>query len=54
MDRWVLTPVSTPLHITGSGDVYTVELTADYTDGPHHIITILEFRDDPISNSTTL
>lgn len=52
-DRWVLTPMLTPLRMTGSGDQYTVELTADYPDGPYHIITILELRDDLISKART-
>lgn len=50
---WVLTPMLTPLRITGSGNLYFVESTSTYPDGKYHVVTILEFRDDLISKATT-
>jgi SnoaL-like protein len=53
-DEWVLSPSYTPLRITGSGDVYTMEGIGKYPSGETwYGISIIELRDDKISRVTT-
>ena len=54
-DRWVMTPSFTMLRVTGTGDVYTALLRAEYPDGSTwHIATFLELRDGKVIHATTL
>lgn len=53
-DRWVLTPSFTPLRITGTVDVYTVEKSGAYPSGDRvHAISILALRDGKVHRQTT-
>jgi ketosteroid isomerase-like protein len=52
-DKWVLTPSWTPLRITGTGDVYTVETRIAYPNGEvWRGVTILQFRNGKASRLT--
>lgn len=52
-DKWVLTPAWTPLRITGSGDVYTVETRIAYPTGELWSgVSVMEFRDGKASKLT--
>jgi ketosteroid isomerase-like protein len=52
-DKWVLTPSWTPLRITGTGDVYTVETRIAYPNGEVWSgVTILQFRNGKASRLT--
>ncbi len=53
-DRWVVTPVFTPLRITGTGGVYTIEGSGAYPAGDRvHTIFILELREGKVHRQTT-
>ena len=53
-DRWVVTPTYTPLRIEGSGDVYTLVLTAIYPPNAIWYVTnIIELRDQLVWHVTT-
>lgn len=44
-DKWVLTPTFTPLRISGTGDVYTIETLVNYPNGEvWHGVAIVQFR----------
>jgi ketosteroid isomerase-like protein len=50
-DQWVATPSWTLLKITGSGDEYTTESLAKYSDGSvWHAVDIFRFREGKIVN----
>jgi SnoaL-like domain len=52
-DKWVLTPSWTPLRITGSGDVYTVESRINYPNGEVWSgVTVMEFRNGKAAKLT--
>jgi len=52
-DMWVLTPGWTPLRITGSGDVYTVESRIAYPTGEVWSgVSVIEFRNGKASKLT--
>ena len=52
-DKWVLTPSWTPLRITGSGDVYTVESRITYANGEVWSgVSVVEFRNGKASKMT--
>jgi hypothetical protein len=52
-DKWVLTPSWTPLRITGSGDVYTVESRITYPSGEVWSgVSVVEFRNGKASKMT--
>ena len=52
-DKWVLTPSWTPLRITGSGDVYTVESRITYPNGEVWSgVSVVEFRNGKASKMT--
>ena len=52
-DKWVLTPMFSPLRITGTGDTYTVESKTTYPNGEvFHTVDIVEFRNGKISRWT--
>jgi ketosteroid isomerase-like protein len=45
-DKWVLTPTFTPLRVSGTGDVYTVETRINYPNGEVWSgVAIMQFRD---------
>jgi ketosteroid isomerase-like protein len=52
-DKWVLTPMFSPLRITGTGDTYTAEAQTTYPNGEvWHTVDILQFRNGKISRVT--
>lgn len=52
-DKWVLTPAWTPLRITGSGDVYTIESRIAYPNGEVWSgVSIIQFRNGKASKLT--
>jgi hypothetical protein len=52
-DKWVLTPIWTPLRIIGTGDVYTVESRIAYPNGElWSAVTILQLQDGKVSKVT--
>lgn len=53
-DKYVATPMFTPLRITGTGDTYTVEGSGLYPDGSTWFtVSVLDFRDDKIAHVST-
>src|SRR5947209_5487692 len=51
--KWVLTPSWTPLRITGTGDVYTVESRINYPSGEVWSgVSVVEFRNGKASKLT--
>ncbi len=53
-DRWVVTPMFTPLRIEGSGNVYTYVGAATYANGETwQMIQIVELREGRISKTTS-
>jgi hypothetical protein len=54
-DRWVTTPSFTVLRVTGTGDVFTALMRADYADGTTwYIVTFLELRDAKVVKATSV
>ena len=52
-DKWVLTPMFSPLRISGTGDTYTAEAKTTYPNGEvWHTVDILEFTNGRISRVT--
>lgn len=52
-DKWVLTPMFSPLRISGTGDTYTAEAKTTYPNGEvWHTVDILEFKNGKISRVT--
>jgi hypothetical protein len=52
-DKWVMTPMFSPLRIIGTGDVYTVETRINYPNGEvWRGVDIVEFTNGRISKMT--
>ncbi len=52
-DKWVMTPMFSPLRISGTGDVYTVETRINYPSGEvWRGVDIMEFTNGRISKMT--
>jgi ketosteroid isomerase-like protein len=52
-DRWLLSPSSTLLRVTRTGDQYTTEQLVHYPNGEEgHVVGIFEFRDGKVANLT--
>jgi hypothetical protein len=52
-DKWVLTPTFTPLRITGTGDVYTIETRINYPNGEVWSgVSIVQFHNGKVSKMT--
>jgi hypothetical protein len=52
-DKWVVTPMFSPLRITGTGDVYTVETKVSYPNGEvWRGVDIIEFKNGKILKMT--
>ena len=53
-DRWVMTPVFTPVRILGSGDAWMVEGRFQYPNNETYVgVKHLEFRDGRVWHETT-
>lgn len=53
-DQWVMTPSYTPMRITGSGDVYTMEGRGVYPDGSEWFsVSVIELKQELIYRVTT-
>jgi hypothetical protein len=53
-DRWVVTPMFTPMRIEGSGDVYTYVAAATYSNGETwQMLQIIELRQGKIAKTTS-
>lgn len=53
-DKWVVAPTYTPIRISGSGDLYTLEARASYPDGTtSHFVSIVELRNGKVFRQTT-
>jgi hypothetical protein len=53
-DKWVMSPSYTPLRVTGSGDVYTMEGRGVYPNGETWFsVSIIQLRDERVFRVTT-
>lgn len=52
-DKWVVTPLFTPLRITGTGDNFVVDGTVQYPNGDTwHFVDLIELRHDRVVKVT--